>query len=88
MSAEFHNISQISKFQQNITISAKYHNFSQISQYQPHFTISAKYDNFDQIVPRCSYMFLDFPRCSMWSSATSIFDGIFFRYNYFSCSTL
>ena len=33
-------------------------------------------------VPWCSQMFLDDPRCSLWSSATSISDGIFtFRIN-------
>ena len=55
MSAKYHNINQISQYQQSITISAnitiltKYHNVSQISQYQPNITISAKYPNFDQI---------------------------------------
>ena len=57
-----HNISQISQYQPNITISAKisqyrpnipiltkFHNFSQISQFQPNLTISAKYHNFDEI---------------------------------------
>ena len=39
-----HNISQISHYPPNITISAKYHNIT-----QPNFTISAKSHNFSQI---------------------------------------
>ena len=49
ISAKYHNIDQISQFQQNFTISAKYHNFSHISQYQPNLTITSQISqNFTQ----------------------------------------
>ena len=43
-----------------------------------HFIISSEsQDSTDKILNIDSYLFLDVPRCSLWSSATSISDGIF-----------
>ena len=77
-----HNISQISQYQPNITISAKisqyrpnipiltkFHNFSQISQFQPNITILTKFHNFSQIF----YIFVNYSNSSNYQLPGPLF---------------